>query len=62
MHRNQIAVENVKLYTKWASFYEKYLREYEASALVLQEGLDRIPEKDSKPLLSYFQDFGDRMR
>ena len=30
--------------------------------MVLQEGLDRIPEKDSKALLSYFQDFGDRMQ
>ena len=61
MYNNKIGTQNVKLYTKWATFYEKYKREFEACALVLKEGMEKIPEKEAKPILSYYQAFGDRM-
>ena len=61
MHRNQIGTQNVKLYTKWATFYEKYKREFEACALVLKEGIENIHDQDIEPLMSYYSAFGDRM-
>ena len=61
MHRYQIGTQNVKFYTKWATFYEKYKREFEACALVLKEGMENIQEQDMKPLMSYYSAFGDRM-
>ena len=62
MYNHKIALKNPKLYVYWAFFFEKYKREFEATAVVLGEGLKQVDENDGKLILEQFKRFGDRMQ
>ena len=54
MYNHKIALKNPKLYVYWAFFFEKYKREFEATAIVLKEGLKQVGEKEGEQILEQF--------
>ena len=48
MFNHKIAVTNPKLYVYWAFFFEKFQREFEATALVLNEGIKQLGESEGE--------------
>ena len=61
MYNHKIALANPKLYVYWAFYFEKYKREFEATAIVLTEGLKQVDDREGEQILEQFKSFGDRM-
>ena len=51
MYNHKIARKSPKLYVYWAFFFEKYKREFEATAVVLKEGLKQVGEREGEQIL-----------